>query len=176
MRGMRINALGKLITDSWVTGEQVLRENIRKKFPDQDETSVTTLFCGDLSEEFDKVSKSGAVAKAFFNDLKQTFTNITEESLSKIAQGLIATVSFHPPQVERHTGGDLGIVIVRPDVKRARFLDSLTIEHDYKRGLLCQAKMFRRDSKWRGLSWTAPLQLESFHRDLRGARPVVLGF
>ena len=24
--------------------------------------------------------------------------------------------------------------------------------------------------------WTAPLQLESFHRDLRGARPVVLGF
>ena len=26
------------------------------------------------------------------------------------------------------------------------------------------------------LLWTAPLQLESFHRDLRGARPVVLGF
>ena len=24
--------------------------------------------------------------------------------------------------------------------------------------------------------WSAPLQLESFHRDLRGARPVVLGF
>jgi NurA-like 5'-3' nuclease len=28
----------------------------------------------------------------------------------------------------------------------------------------------------RGKGWTAPLLLESFHRDLRGARPVVLGF
>ena len=27
-----------------------------------------------------------------------------------------------------------------------------------------------------GRDWTAPLLLESFHRDLRGARPVVLGF
>jgi hypothetical protein len=149
MRGVRIPALGKLITDSWITAEQALRENIRKKFPDQDESGVTILLCGDLREEFDRVSASGAVERAFLSDLRQTFTNIKEESLSRIARGLIATVSFHPPQVERHTGGDFGIVIVRPDVRKGRFVSShLTIERDYKRGLLCQAKIFGRDSQW----------------------------
>ena len=36
--------------------------------------------------------------------------------------------------------------------------------------------IFEREFLKMSYGWTAPLQLESFHRDLRGARPVVLGF
>src|SRR5262249_19690977 len=102
---------------------------------------------------FEEVSKNGAVAKAFLSDLRQTFSTIAYESLFGIASGLVATVSFHPHQVEEKTGGDLGIVIVRPDVRRAQYSGSqLIIDDDHRRGLLCQAKMFRRDSRWGGLS------------------------
>jgi hypothetical protein len=60
------------------------------------------------------------------------------------------------------TGGDFGIVLVRPDVRLARYFGTeLTIDHDYKRGLLCQAKIFRRNSRWGRLT---PKQ----QRNLRG--------
>jgi RNA-directed DNA polymerase len=42
----------------------------------------------------------------------------------------------------------------------------------FKVGRRTSKKKFRAKIK----VWTAPLLLESFHRDLRGARPVVLGF
>ncbi len=153
MNGMRIPVLGKLITECWTTAEQALRQNVKAKFGDRDEEVITTLFHAELGAEFDRVSTSGAVAKAFLSDLKQTFPMVTDLSLSGIASGLIATVSFHPRHIEGETGGDLGIVLVRPDVRRASYVGSeLTIEHDYRRGLLCQAKMFQRDSRWGGLS------------------------
>ena len=39
--------------------------------------------------------------------------------------------------------------MVRPTVRNARLSQSdLAIEHDYSRGLLCQAKIFRRNSRW----------------------------
>lgn len=149
MRGMRIPALGKLITKCWVTAEQSLRENVRRKFSDRDEEFITSLFHGELGVRFDKVSTNGSVEKAFLSDLKLAFPTVIDGSLSKIARGLIATVSFHDRDVEGKTGGDFGIVLVRPDLHRARYLGStLTVEPEYRRGLLCQAKIFRRNSQW----------------------------
>jgi len=58
-------------------------------------------------------------------------------------------VTFHDRPVERVTGGDLGIVLIRPDVK-IQFHDVDTPE--YKRGLLCQAKILRRDARWGDLT------------------------
>src|SRR5215472_12602381 len=100
MRGMRIPALGKLITECWVTAEHSLRENVKEKFRDRDEEIITTLLHAELEVEFEEVSKNGAVAKAFLSDLRQTFSTIAYESLFGIASGLVATVSFHPHQVE----------------------------------------------------------------------------
>ena len=158
---MRIPAVGKLITHCWVRAEEALRENVRKKFPDRDEEMITDLFHAELENEFVRVSATGAVSQAFLNDLKQAFPDLgVEELRSKIARGLIATVSFHPRHIEENTGGDLGVVIVRPDVQKAQYgWSELTIDHDYKRGLLCQAKIFRRDSRWGGLSSTQEQRL-----------------
>ena len=167
MKGMRIPILGKLITDCWETAERELRKNVRRKFRDRDEEIITELFRAELEVEFERVSR-GAVAKAFLSDLKQTFPAVADGSLFKIARGLIATVSFHQRQVEGETGGDLGIVLVRPDVRRSLYKGSvLTLDHDYRRGLLCQAKIFRRDSTWGGFTekqkkTLAPERLEYF--------------
>lgn len=67
--------------------------------------------------------------------------------------GLVASVAFHSRKTEGKTAGDLGIVFVRPDVSEGGLaLSELSIKHEYKRGLLCQAKIFRRDSSWGGLT------------------------
>src|SRR5882762_8149955 len=138
MKSMRIPAVGKLITECWATAELALRENVKRKFPDRDEEMITDQFHGELEQEFARVSTSGAVAKAFLSDLKQAFPKLTIDELrSKIARRLLATVSFHPHHIEGKTGGDLGIVLMRPDVREARYRGSeLTIDRDYKRGLL----------------------------------------
>ncbi len=90
------------------------------------------------------------------NDLQEAFPNIKDYSLlPSIAHGLVATVSFHPREVERHTAGDLGIVLVRPVLHIGEpYRHELTIEREYSRGLLCQAKMFQRSHKWHRLSVT----------------------
>jgi len=131
-----------------------VRDNVRKKARDRDEEIITDMFHSELEDGLATVSKKGAVEQAFLEDLKQAFPNIEREELrSKIARRVIATVSFHSHQVEMKTGGDLGIVFVRPDVHEAAYGSSaFRINRDYKRGLLCQAKIFRRDSQWGGLS------------------------
>lgn len=130
--------------------EKALRENVRRKFPDRDEEIITELFHAELEAEFARVSNMGVVAGAFLSDLKQSFSSLDPHELrSKIARGIIGTINFHPRHVEKETGGDFGIVLVRPDVQESRFgWSNLTIDGNYQRGLLCQAKIFRRDSRW----------------------------
>jgi hypothetical protein len=151
---MPIPSLGKLIADCWVRAEQALRENMRQKFPDRDEEIITDHFHAELESELNRVSENGTVVWSFLSDLKASFPKLSEEDLkSKIARRLMATVNFHPRHVEQRTAGDLGIVLVRPDVQSREYDPSSTvIQKDYRRGLLCQAKVFRRDSKWGSLS------------------------
>jgi hypothetical protein len=146
---MRIPALATLIAKCWTRAEQGLRDEIKQRFPDRDEDKITELFQGQLRAECDNVSATGAVEEAFLADLHQSLPNAAEADLSKISRGLIATVLFHPTEIEKRTGGDFGIVLVRPDVRLALYSHSeLTIDHEYERGLLCQAKVFGRKSKW----------------------------
>ena len=45
-----------------------------------------------------------------------------------------------------------GIVVVRPGVQTVRLAGPDRTIDQYRRGLLCQAKMFRRNSQWGGLT------------------------
>lgn len=144
---MQTPALGNLIADCWMSAEKGVRETAWQ-YPDKGEEFITDLLNSDLEREFQKASNNRLVEQAFLRDLEDAFPSITNESLSKVALGLIATVSFHPRHVEAKTGGDLGIKIVRPNVQMSTFDKYLTIDHDRQRGLLCQAKIFRRKSQW----------------------------
>jgi hypothetical protein len=130
-----------------------LRNTVRQRFPDRDEEIITELFHAELEAECNRVSAIGAVEEAFKADLRRFLPSISEVDVSKIGTGLVATVYFHPRIVETRTGGDFGVVFIRPDVRYANYsYPTLEIESDYQRGLLCQAKIFRRDSSWGGLT------------------------
>ena len=144
---MRTRALGKLVADSWTAAEDGVREKIRVQYRDSDEEFITGLLRGELESSFDRVSRNGSVERAFLADLEASFVTIPTDSLSAIATGLIATVSFHPRHVEKKTGGDLGIVLAKPDVHES-YAGYLEIKSNAKRGLLCQAKVFGHDSRW----------------------------
>ena len=146
MARMSTPNVGELITRCWANAEEALREAVKTKYHDRDEEQITDLFHAELEIELNRVSDNGLVASAFLRDLKRAFPTIAEVSLSsKVSCGLVATVSFHAREVERKTGGDLGIVLVRPDFE---LTGSVLRRDECKRGLLCQAKIFRRDSRW----------------------------
>jgi hypothetical protein len=155
MTGMKIPNVSKLIADCWMQAEVALQQAIESKFPDCDEEIITKLFQGELQSTLELASQKGTVEQAFFKDLKRAFPSITPSILSEVSSGLIATVNFHSKNVEKKTGGDFGLVLIRPDFHGAEYNESkLIINHDYRRGLLCQAKVFRRSKKWGDLSRT----------------------
>jgi len=144
MESMGIPAVGKLLMDCWAAAEQA----VRRDCDDNDEEFITALFRLELKSVVEAVSASGAVQGAFLHDLQQAFPFAAYQSLTKIAHGLIASVSFPDHSVESKTGGDLGILLVRPDLHVSYGSSQATVDRDYRRGLLSQAKMFRRDSRW----------------------------
>ncbi len=152
---MPIPSLEQVIVTCWTDAERILQADVERKHFDLDEEALTTYFRGELRERVSKASNEGRIGDAFRYDLTKAFPSADSSKLHKIAVGLIATVSFHDRAKEAQTGGDLGLVIVRPTVEKDRWGwndNAITIEQDYKRGLLCQAKVFRRTLKWGGLT------------------------
>ena len=146
---MKTPTAARLIAECWLKAEAALRDAIRREFADRDEEFVTELFHGKLETECSRASVNGDVAKAFLQDLRLSLPTVPDAELLKIARGLQAEVTFHSREVERKTGGDFGITLIRPEVRFAPYSRStLTVERDHQRGLLCQAKIFRRSSTW----------------------------
>jgi hypothetical protein len=165
MGRMKIGSVAKLIAKCWTSAEKAVRDGIERKHYDLDEEHITTFFRGELREQCDKVSRNGEVEQAFKLDIQSALPTIPLQAVSDIGNGLIATVNFHPKEVEKNTGADFGLLFVRPDVSYSNWSDSnLVIDHDYGRGLLCQAKVLRRNSDWGELS---PTQKENLQDRLK---------
>jgi hypothetical protein len=153
MPGMKIKNVSNLIVQCWDSAELTVRQEMESKHPDKNEEFITELFQDELRIKLESASASGAVERAFLMDLEAAFPNVMSSDLSRISNGLVALVNFHARSVEGKTGGDFGLVLVRPDVSHARFGGSdLMIDEDYQRGLLCQAKILGRDAKWGDLT------------------------
>lgn len=137
------NTLDVLI-ERWLAAEEYLRTDIETYHPDVDEEFITTTFHGIYGRMLLEASESKLIEYAFLKDLKRAFPLITTQ-LPKIARGLIAEITLHKRPTEKITGGDIGVLIIRPQV----FVqgDYLRVT-DYRRGLLCQAKLKNRKGKW----------------------------
>jgi hypothetical protein len=101
---------------------------------------------GLFTEELGELNSIWAVERAFSSDLRKACPNVSVDYLRRIAKGLIAQTSLHPRDIERSTGGDLGFVIIRPRVTRSG--DRFNTERQYRRGLLCQAKLKKSARPW----------------------------
>lgn len=142
---MSIPSVANLIVNCWIEAENKLRNLLKKKYWSKGEEFITELFHGELREIVTKAAKDGEVEAAFLKDLQSQFPELKYSScLENIAYGIEASTILHPRHIETKTGGDLGILLIRPSVARSFEGGALTIDHEYCRGLLCQAKLKKK--------------------------------
>jgi hypothetical protein len=136
-----------VIIKCWEDAEAELRSVIEKKYHDLDEEFITTLFYGELAFMLREASQKKAIERAFQADLRRAFPRLESwGDLKSISANLIADVSLHKREVEKITGGDFGLTLTRPQLSLHR--QSELVISEYQRGLLCQAKLKRRNGKW----------------------------
>jgi hypothetical protein len=145
-RAMPIPNVTALVVRCWASAEAQAREELEERFHDKNEEFITGLFHGEFRAALDTASKAGLVEQAFCKDLSLHLPELRySNDLKRLASGISATVTLHPREEEKRTGGDLGLVLVRPNVSHHSFCKgALTVDKDYGRGLLCQAKIKRR--------------------------------
>jgi hypothetical protein len=133
-----------LVAFCWVVAERNVQQQV-KHAPDSDEDFITKLFHLEFSKQLQEASENYSISQAFLKDLKSGLPDVDVNFLNKRYQGLVAEVRLHKPKREKITGGDLGILFLRPRVIYSA--PTVTIK-DYRRGLLVQAKMKRKTGKW----------------------------
>jgi hypothetical protein len=140
---LRIARPLKVVSECWDAAEDSLRNDVRDDYPGVNEEFITQMFHGKLAKALRTASQERRVEQAFLTDLRKAFPDLGHAyKLSSRARGLIADVTLHRRETERVTGGDIGFMIIRPQIN-----DRGNIIDDYRRGLLCQAKLKRSNGK-----------------------------
>jgi hypothetical protein len=134
-----------VICRCWKWAENDMQQQIQQYYPDKHEEFVTELFHGRFAAALRAMSDENQIAMAFLNDLRSAYPDVQDTDLQKIATGLVADVLLHEKRTEKITGGDMGFMIIRPQIERS---DNLVKIGDYRRGVLCQAKMKDKNGKW----------------------------
>jgi hypothetical protein len=108
---------------------------------------IILLFYGEFAFALREASRKRAIEQAFLVDLRRAFPQIQSVGkLASISADLIADVSLHKREVEKITGGDFGPTLTRPQLSWQG--QSALARSECQRGLLCQAKLKRRNGKW----------------------------
>ena len=128
--------------------ETALQNEIRQNCPGIDEEAITQNFHARFAESLRSASSNKRIEAAFAKDLAASSLARVRFNPQSIARSLVAEVTLHKRKTEGKTGGDLGIVIMQPNVQLQNF--SLEISR-YKRGLLTQAKL-KRHCGWPSFS------------------------
>jgi len=153
---MPIPAVTRLLQECYEEAEAATRESLETDFLDKGEVFITELFHGRLRAAAREANAKDRLKRAFVEDLSSTFPELRNSGeLEGIASGIRATATLHHGSLETHTGGDLGIVFVRPCVSGNSHAGVLKVCRDHRRGLLCQAKMKQRSSQGRKERWRA---------------------
>jgi hypothetical protein len=145
-----------LLVQCWEAAEERVCHLVTDRYTVHDEVFITRLFCGELGWLLRQESECGKFSAAFLEDLGTAFRNVTSshkgvyQELRRISSGLIARIRYHEPAVEGMTGGDLGIAVMRPNVRMGK-TNQLTHEL-HEQGLLCQAKRQARSRTWGSLT------------------------
>jgi len=135
-----------VVAECWAKAEESLRTEIKEDYPGVNEEFITQMFHGKLARALREASESGCVEQAFLRDLEIAFPDLCYSSeLRTVAHGLFADVTLHRRKTERVTGGDIGFMIVRPQISDHVHMLQPSL---YRRGLLCQAKIKRADGRW----------------------------
>jgi hypothetical protein len=127
----------QLIIQCWTDAETRVRDYVSTKGQGANETNITYLFASELRGQAHELNQTQKLEQAFIQDLQDEYPGLKDSSAWDCAHRLRASVVFHPPQIEKKSGADLGLVLTRPD---STYLGSHRF-HLVSRGLLCQAKL-----------------------------------
>ena len=147
---LQMDSTFKLVAELWLAAERHLQTSIESYSPDAGEEFITNLFHMKFAEELTMASNRRSIEQVFLEDLERCFPMLRLQGvLREVSQGLVADVTLHERATESETGGDLGLVVIRPEIRLAsRFLKI----RDYRRGVLVQAKLRRRNGRWGSLT------------------------
>ena len=121
-----------------VLAEQDVRRSVYQTFPAAEEEQITTLYREKLHNALTNASNNGEIASAFLSDLENAgMTNFNGEA-TQLSRGIIAEVSWHPTHKEKKSGGDFGLVFIKPKI--VMLYGVTTIDGEEIAGLLVQAK------------------------------------
>jgi hypothetical protein len=152
-RMIDINKTLREVCSAISSAETMLKEQIKLYHHDVNEEFITTLFHNYVKNKLYEASQEKHIETAFLDDLKTAlgdhliFESDLQGKLQQEAEGLIADIVLHNKQQEGRTGGDFGLVIVRPQIIKVDE-SSLEIKKGRTSGLLCQAKLKNRKEEW----------------------------
>jgi hypothetical protein len=148
---MRIPHLIKAICDCGEAAEQDLRKFIETAAWGKGEAFITDYFLAELRQRVKEASESGLIEAALRQDVEQELSMLHPIDLQSFVSGIRARVTIHNNAKEAISGGDIGIVLVRPDRISS---DNNSVTFGYKpSGLLCQAKLGRPSGKRSRIKW-----------------------
>ena len=134
-----------LISKCWKIAELNIQKEIREYYPDVGEEFITRLFYGKLARIFKIANKKKRFEDAFVTDLQESFVDLQyHPELSDLGHGLTVNITLHKRHTESLTGGDFGLMIIRPQIELS---ESFLVPTDYRRGILCQAKL-KHSKNW----------------------------
>lgn len=134
----------KIISNCWVNAELKVLE-YSADLPSSYEETITELLYRELKINLKNATKEKLLEKAFCSDLKKVNKNLSTNDLRGLIKGFGAKIIYHPRSVEEKTGGDMGLIIIRPQMINNRFVN-------HQQGLLCQIKRRSKTGKWGHLS------------------------
>ena len=139
------------VADSCEAAERALRAEIQNKHEAADEELITRLFHGELKYALRKASEDHLISRAFERDVATAIGGVVNvPQPHELSIDLFAESRFHKRSVESKTGGDFGLLIVRPSIRIMSDWLEITMA---KQGLLCQAKL-KHGKKWDSLTDT----------------------
>lgn len=152
MNGQR---LVETIAGCWSKAEATLQERFSKVAIDADEEYLTRRFYEELSLELMRASDFGEISRAFADDLADEYSSagvpLEPDAASHYTRELVASVVLHHKGTEKKTGGDLGVVLVRPVVPDPSG-HGLSGDDFHRSGALIQAKLRDTGGKWSELT------------------------
>lgn len=139
----------EVIAASCEAAERAVRRQIKRKYDSADEEFITRLFHGELRFALRTATEKRAISDAFHADLTAALSGLFDlHTLQNLSADVFAESRFHRRSVETKTGGDFGLLIVRPFLQFTDHYLAITMA---KQGLLCQAKL-RHESVWDSLT------------------------
>jgi hypothetical protein len=144
---LRIPRTLRVVTSCWKAAEAGVRSAIAGVSRGLHEESITERTYELFAQGLLEASKSRKVERAFVQDMESQYSDIDSSVLEGVGHGLIALATLHERQVEKSTGGDLGLIVARPYIERP-YGRTLRISRSYRRGLLCQARLKGVDTPW----------------------------